>query len=259
LAAFAPPLRSGAASRQTQETLPERTDQTNPITPIRSQHRSLLKNRRPWLRYPGHLLANVPVRTLDVSQMNRPSLIPKFQRLAGDVLFAFLGSVLLSSCAHRSGPLQVGPVQTLRLMKSETYAVSVACECRDSGACTTRVMQRALNEGLEKRGIRQVPLQGASRTLVLHCREFPPGSRNELPLAPGSRLWYQRRIFAPTVLRTSAPRPTMGGLRIEIVVRPNPPADDNVRPRELVATTTVCSTSANDVRTAVEFLIASIQ
>ncbi len=197
----------------------------------------------------GSGIANEPVRILDVSQMNRPSLIPKFQRLAGDVLFAFLGSVLLSSCTHRSGPLQVGPVQTLRLMKSETYAVSVACECRDSGACTTRVMQRALNEGLGKRGIRQVPLQGASRTLVLHCREFPPGSR----------LWNQRRIFAPTVLRTSAPPTTMGGLRIEIVVRPNPPADDNSRPRELVATTTVCSTSANDVRTAVEFLIASIQ
>jgi hypothetical protein len=214
--------------------------------------------------HPVHLMsgsgiANVPVRMLDVSQMNRPSLISKFQRLAGDVLFAFLGSVLLSSCAHRSGPLQVGPVQALRLMKSETYAVSVACECRDSGACTTRVMQRALNEGLGRRGIRQVPLQGASRTLVLHCREFPPGPRNEPPLAPGSRLWYQRRIFAPTVLRTSAPRTTMGGLRIEIVVRRNPPADDNVRPRELVATTTVCSTSANDVRTAVEFLIDSIQ
>jgi hypothetical protein len=62
LAAFAPPLRSGAASRQTQETLPERTDQTNRTTPIRSQHRFLLKNRRPWLRYPSHLFERfIPV------------------------------------------------------------------------------------------------------------------------------------------------------------------------------------------------------
>jgi hypothetical protein len=204
-------------------------------------------------------VANVPVSILDLPQMNRPSLIPKLRRSAGKVLFAFLGSVLLSSCAHRSGPAQVCPVQTLRLMKSETYAVSVVCECRHSGSCTMEVMQRALNEGLGTRGIRQAPPQGASRTLVLHCRELPPGPRNEPPLAPGSRLWYQRRIFAPTALRTSASLTTTGGLRIEIVVSPNPPAGDNVRPRELRATTTVRGTSENEVRTAMEFLISAIQ
>jgi hypothetical protein len=202
---------------------------------------------------------NFPVQFFDSPRMISPNLISIFRRLAVKGLFALVGSFLLSSCAHRTAPSQVGSVQMLRLTKSETYAVSVVCQCRHSGACSTEVMQRALDEGLGARGIRRVPLQGASRTIVLQCRELPPGPRNEPPLAPGSRLWYQRRIFAPTPLRTTGARPTTGALRIEIVVRPNPPAGDSVKPRELRASTTLSNTSGNNLKTAVESLIAAIQ
>ncbi len=46
-----------------QETLQEKANQISQTTLIRSYHRSLLKNRHPWLRYPGHLF-RTPARCL---------------------------------------------------------------------------------------------------------------------------------------------------------------------------------------------------
>ena len=60
-----------------------------------------------------------------------------------------------------------------------------------------------------------VPTSSASQAayvLVLECRDLPAAPRNQPPLAPGSRLWYQRRFYAPT-FATKNPEPSTGGAR----------------------------------------------
>ena len=174
-------------------------------------------------------------------------------------LSAFFSLVLFSSCAQQHGPVPVRGHQGLRISTSETYAVSVGCECKAAGACDTEAIERLFTAGLRERGIRLVSHKKATRTLTLKCRKVAPPARNELPLAPGSRLWYQRRIFAPTASRSGGNRSAEGPLQMEIVVRSAQPMNDHVPLGEFKATRVIAGTSEIAFRTAIDFLITAIQ
>ena len=174
-------------------------------------------------------------------------------------LLVFFSLVLLPGCARQRGPFPVSDQQGLRINTSETYAVSVHCECKDAGVCDTEEIQRIFTAGLRERGIRLGSQQKATRTLALKCSKAAPGPRNEPPLAPGSRLWYQRRIFAPSSSRSSGSRPVEGSLKMEIFVRRAQYMDDRLPTGELKANMVIADTSASTLRRAIDFLITSIQ
>jgi hypothetical protein len=61
-------------------------------------------------------------------------------------------------------------------------------------------------------GVPTGPASHAAYELALECRNLPAAPQNQPPLAPGSRLWYQRRFYAPTFARTT-PQPSTVGAR----------------------------------------------
>jgi hypothetical protein len=174
-------------------------------------------------------------------------------------LLALFGLALLSSCAHPVAKIRVSSVQNLRLTTSETYAVSVLCACKTTDSCDTGVMQHLLTSCLRTRGVRLVHASKASRTITLHCRELPRPPRNELPLAPGSRLWYQRRIFSPVSVRASSNPQALGPLRMEVTIRATQATGGDVQPSQLQATMIVADRSEDGLKTAVDFLIDAIR
>lgn len=186
-------------------------------------------------------------------------LLPNPPRRLPQRLLALFCLVLLPSCARQQGPFPVSDQQGLRINTSETYAVSVDCQCKAAGACDTEEIQRVLTAGLRERGIRLVAQQKATRILALKCSKVSRPPRNEPPLAPGSRLWYQRRVFAPTPSRFGGGRPAEGSLKMEIVVRRAQSTDDRRPTGELKATMVIADTSEIAVGKAIDFLITAIR
>lgn len=160
----------------------------------------------------------------------------------------------LSSCVHRQDPFRVAGDRGLRINASETYAVSVVSESKGAPVCDAEGVESLLCDALRKRGIRLVARQSATRILTLKCRDVARSPRNEPPLAPGTRLWYQRRIFAPTASRSSSG----GSLRLEVILVPAQPLGDHVQPKELRATTVVSDKSADGLGKALDFLLTAI-
>ncbi len=99
----------------------------------------------------------------------------------------------------------------------------------------------------------------ATRTLVLDCREMPSPPRNEPPLAPGSRLWYQRRVFSPVFVRTSSNPRSVGPLEMKVTIRATQTTGGAVQPKPFQATMLVADKSENGLRTAVDLLVEAIR
>jgi hypothetical protein len=172
---------------------------------------------------------------------------------------AICSLALLPSCIQLRGPAQPTGEQSLKIKASETYAISVVCAPKDEWACDTESIQSFLTAGLQERGIRVTSRQNATRTITITCRKISHLRRNEPPLAPGSRLWYQRRIFAPTSSRAPGARPGEGSLQLEIVLRLTQPSDDNVPQKEPKATRVIADPSAAGLRTAIGMLLTATE
>jgi hypothetical protein len=162
----------------------------------------------------------------------------------------------LSSCARQANKVRSDSPQNLRLSVAETYALSVLCDSAAGHSCDSAAIHAVFDLSLRQHGIRLVPAPKASRTLAVECRELP---RNEPPLAPGSRLWYQRRIFSPVSTRTSSSRFREGPLRIKVTIRPAQATEDNFQPAQFQATTVVRDRTESGLRQTVDFLINAIQ
>jgi hypothetical protein len=191
--------------------------------------------------------------------MTIPCSLSEKCRRAVQALLALLGLAFLSSCANRSPRLRVDSGPHLRLKASETYMLSVLCESDAGHRCDSEALYKLFSSALRQRGYRLVSSPKATRTLALECRELPPPPRNELPLAPGSRLWYQRRIFSPVSVRTSSNRPAEGPLQIKVTIRPAQTTQYNLQPGQFQATMLVSDKSESGLRTSADFLLNAIQ
>lgn len=180
----------------------------------------------------------------------------QFRSHAARLLCGVLAVGSLSCCARQSYKVRPDSAQNLRLGASETYALSVLCDSAAGHSCDSAAIHAVFDRSLRQHGIRLVPASKASRTLAVECRELP---RNEPPLAPGSRLWYQRRIFSPVSTRTSSSRLREGPLRIKVTIRPDQATKDNFQPAHFQATTVVRDRTEGSLRQTVDFLINAIQ
>jgi hypothetical protein len=176
------------------------------------------------------------------------------RRLLCGLMFVW-GIIPLSSCVHRPGLFRVAGIQSLRINSLETYAVSVVSESKGAPAFDPKRIESLLCDALQRRGIRLVARQSATRILTLKCRDVARPPRNEPPLAPGTRLWYQRRIFAPTASRSSSG----GSLRLEVILVPAQSLGEDVQPKELRATMFLSDKSPDGLGRAVDFLLDAIQ
>jgi hypothetical protein len=174
-------------------------------------------------------------------------------------LLVFLGLALLCSCAGRPVKIRLSAGQALRLETSESYAVSVLCECKATESCATDFLQHLLTSALRTHGVRLVHPSKATRTVALDCREMPSPPRNEPPLAPGSRLWYQRRVFSPVFVRTSSNPRSPGPLEMKVTIRATQTTGGALQPKPFQATMLVTDKSENGLKTAVDLLVGAIR
>jgi hypothetical protein len=106
-----------------------------------------------------------------------------------------------------------------------------------------------------------VPTGSASQAgyeLALECRDLPAAPRNQPPLAPGSRLWYQRRFYAPTFAKTNPEPPTVGArqLYLRAYKKGSSPASDRL---PLWEAKIRCSDASEDgIRAAVHSLAEAL-
>jgi hypothetical protein len=180
-------------------------------------------------------------------------------RRAVHALLALLGLAFLSSCANRSPRLRVDSAPHLSLKTSETYVLSVLCQSDAGHRCDSEAVYNLFSSALLRRGYRLVSSPKAARTIALECRELPPPPRNELPLAPGSRLWYQRRIFSPVSVRTSSNRPVEGPLQIKVTIRSAQTTQDTLRSPHFKADMLVTDRSERGLKDSFDLLINAIQ
>ena len=132
--------------------------------------------------------------------------------------FLCLMPALFSSCAHRFTSPRISADQGLRVSAADPCFVSATSTSKDQQGCGPLALQRMLGEDLRALGIPDAPASQARYSLVLECRDLPEAPRNQPPMAPGSRLWYQRRFYAPTFAKRSVARPADCVRQLELTV-----------------------------------------
>jgi hypothetical protein len=149
--------------------------------------------------------------------MTSPKRPNYFARSAG--CFSLL-LFLLCSCAHRPGKFRTFGDQGLRLGVADRCFVRVSSTSEDQQGCGPLALQRILNTALQTAGIPAATDSQAKYELLLDCRDLVEPPRNQPPVAPGSRLWYQRRFYAPTFAKRGIGRAD-GAKQLELTVYPN--------------------------------------
>lgn len=119
---------------------------------------------------------------------------------------------LSCSCAYRPTKVHVATGHGLRLSPEASYVVSTSSTGKIDDSSGSQTLSSLLHAELSALSVPTSPASKASYMLALECRDFPASPRNQPPLAPGSRLWYQRRFYAPTFARTN-PEPSTSGAR----------------------------------------------
>ena len=127
---------------------------------------------------------------------------------------------LLCSCAHRSGNFRILADQGLRLGAADPCSVRVSSASKDQQGCGPSALQRILGANLRAAGIPSATDSQTKYELLLDCRDLVEPPRNQPPVAPGSRLWYQRRFYAPTFAKRGIGR-VDGATQLELTVYPN--------------------------------------
>lgn len=151
----------------------------------------------------SYLFLNAPMKPV------RPFLSLRSLALQA-TLFALLA--FCCSCAHRTGKVRVSADHGLRLGPREVCFVSTSIAGGATDAGGAQALNRMFVAELSALGMPTGSASHAAYELALECRDLPAALRNQPPLAPGSRLWYQRRFYAPTFARTT-PQPSTVGAR----------------------------------------------
>lgn len=132
----------------------------------------------------------------------------------------YLLLLLLCSCAHRSGKFRILADQGQRLGAADPCFVRVSSTSKDQQGCGPVALQRTLCANLRAAGIPVATDSQAKYGLLLDCRDLVEPPRNQPPVAPGSRLWYQRRFYAPTFAKRGIGR-VDGATQLELTVYSN--------------------------------------
>ncbi len=136
---------------------------------------------------------------------------------------------LCCSCAHRPRTVRMATDHRLRLASGEACFISTAFTKPEGDACGPQVLRRMLQAELSALGMPIGPASDAAFELVMECRNLPEAPRNQPPLAPGSRLWYQRRFYAPTFARTNPDLSKSGKRQLSLRVYTNKSAPASER------------------------------
>jgi hypothetical protein len=123
-----------------------------------------------------------------------------FRCIAG---FFCLNLLLLCSCAHHSAGFRIHADQGLRLGAADPCSVRIVSTSKDQHGCGSLALHRILGAELRAAGIPAATDSQSKYELCLDCRDRFEPLRNQPPVAPGSRLWYQRRFYAPTFAKRS--------------------------------------------------------
>ena len=153
-----------------------------------------------------------------------------FLSLRGFALQATLFALLAfcCSCAHRPGKVRVSSDHGLRLGPGEFCFVSTSAAGGAADAEGAQALNRMFCAELSALGVPTGSASLATYELALQCSDLPAAPRNQPPVAPGSRLWYQRRFYAPTFARTT-PQPSTVGARqlyLRVYKKGSSPATD---------------------------------
>ena len=200
-------------------------------------------------------------RTGIVVFLNAPMKpVPPFSSLRGFALQAMLFTLLAlcCSCAHRPGKVYVSAEHGLRLGPGETFFVSTSSTGGAPDACGAHSLKRMFHAALSALGVPTGSALQAGYELALECRDLPAAPRNQPPLAPGSRLWYQRRFYAPTFAKTNPEPSTVGArqLYLRAYKKGSSPASDRL---PLWEAKIRCSDAAEDgIRAAVHSLAEAL-
>jgi hypothetical protein len=131
----------------------------------------------------------------------------------------YLMLLLLCSCAYRPPGFRILADQGLRLGAADPCFVRASSASKDQQGCGPVALQRILGADLRAAGIPAATDSQAKYELLLACRDLFEPPRNQPPVAPGSRLWYQRRFYAPTFAKRSIERAD-GARQLELTVYP---------------------------------------
>jgi hypothetical protein len=131
----------------------------------------------------------------------------------------YLMLLLLCSCAYRPPGFRILADQGLRLGAADPCFVRASSASKDQQGCGPVALQRILGADLRAAGIPAATDSQAKYELLLACRDLFEPPRNQPPVAPGSRLWYQRRFYAPTFAKRSIGRAD-GARQLELTVYP---------------------------------------
>jgi hypothetical protein len=186
--------------------------------------------------------------------MTSPKRPAYFVRPAGCL---YLMLLLLCSCAHRSGKFRILADQGLRLGAADPCLVRVSSASKDQQGCGPLALQRILGADLRAAGIPAATDSQAKYELLLDCRDLVKPLRNQPPVAPSSRLWYQRRFYAPTVAKRG-----IGGAdvatQLELTVYPNHAGSKKDQAPLFRATAVSLDCSEDAVEAAVRTLIHAL-
>lgn len=165
---------------------------------------------------------------------------------------------LCCSCAHRPTKVHVATGHGLRLGLGDACFVSTSSTLKADDVCGPQALFRLLHAELSALSVPTSLASKASYLLALECRDLPAAPRNQPPLAPGSRLWYQRRFYAPTFAKTN-PEPSTSGARqlhLRMYKNDSAPASNRV---PLWEAKILCSDSSDaGIRTAVRSLVNAL-
>ena len=167
--------------------------------------------------------------------------------------------LFMPSCVHRPSGGRSGEVKTVGLSSLNPPEVSVVLVCREDENCGPEALRRTLTAELQARGIRVVSPSKTSRTVSLQCCDLPDPQRNKLPVAPGSRLWYQSRVFSPKTRRSASARPAGAPLRLEATLAASQPAQAVMREKPLRAGVMVVDRSEPGLKSAVGAVLDALQ
>jgi hypothetical protein len=186
--------------------------------------------------------------------MTSPKRPSHFSRPAGCFCLIIL---LLCSCAHRSGRFRILANEGLRLGAADPCSIRVTSRSKDQQGCGPLALQSFLGADLRAAGIPASIDSQAKYIVSLDCWDLVEPPRNQPPVAPGSRLWYQRRFYAPTFAKRS-----IGGVdvakQLELTVYPSP-ASSNKDQRPLFRATIVSQDGSPDaVGAAVRRLVRAL-
>ncbi len=178
--------------------------------------------RRKYKFYPVIIRARLgyPSPRVSPRTMTSPKRPAYFVRPAGCLYLMLPLLLLLCSCAHRSGKFRILTDQGLRLGAADPCFVHVSSASKDQQGCGPLALQRILDANLRAAGIPAATDSQAKYELLLDCRDLVEPLRNQPPVAPGSRLWYQRRFYAPTFAKRGIGRAD-GAKQLELTVYPN--------------------------------------